>query len=493
MVAAWSLILFLGCLAIRAVGTMHVGYDPDEFQFLHSAWMIGRGQVPYRDFWTNNSPLFLYLLAPLVAIYDEDPSVLTAARTVAWVLNLGLFGVVAYLASRRTSWTAGLFAALLLATNLLLLEPSVNIRHDSLTVTLELIGMALFGRGVSSRRPHEILAAGATLGAALSLSPKALLALSGVVVGYVVHCVSSARHSGYVQPLRGHIRVLSILVAGTFGTFGLIVAALVPLEVWPIMIQRAFTDSFTNPDRFYALTAYLWRYVVRDPVTWLVLLGGLGVTARDWWYERKRADPRETVMLVGCLWFGLTYLCLMPSPYRQSAMPFVAILSIFGGRLLARAATQVSGATGSARKAAWSACLLVVVTWITVTSTYRTVGRFAQGRRTNVEAARTIDYVLRITRPGDVVFDGTSVAIFRPQASYYGSLTNALLLQIRDGELDFDIPARCEQLSCRVVIVDFRVARLPRKILRWIVDNYRPSPAFPDVLLHRSLVPSADG
>jgi len=141
----------------------------------------------------------------------------------------------------------------------------------------------------------------------------------------------------------------------------------------------------------------------------------------------------------------------------------------------------------------WATCLSVVVSWIAIGSAWSILPKYPPFRRMNAGQLDVIRYVLSVTSPRDAVFDADSVYIFRPQASYYGSLMRVTRIRIRRGELEFDIPERCERLACKVVIMSTHIAYLPREVHAWIRDNYIPSPTFPQVLLHKSLVSESAG
>jgi hypothetical protein len=254
------------------------------------------------------------------------------------------------------------------------------------------------------------------------------------------------------------------------------------------MIKQVFLENLDSPDRFSPLGEYLLREIRAEPIAWVVMLVGFGVAARRWWVGSRRRDATETLLLVAGLWFGVTYLFLMASPYNQSALPFIAVLSVFGGRLLATGAAYLDGVSSRVKRIAGTICLVLIVSWIPLGSAWSILPEDPPFRRMNAPYLRTIQYVLSLTGPGDAVFDGDTAYIFRPQASYYGNLIKAILLRIQRGELDFDIPERCERLGCKVIIADPRVALLPESVQAWIRNNYIRSPAFPHVLLHRSLV-----
>lgn len=329
-ISAWAAVLLLGILVIQAGEAVVSRFNPDELQYLHLAWMLNHGYLPFRDFWANHPPLFIYLLKPLVAAYDEDASTLfLVARLVIWVINLGLLGLVAGLAVRKRSWSAGLFAALLLSINRTVFETMAQVRHDSLTLVCELFALVLLARGIESRRSRDVLAAGAALGCALTLSPKALFGISGLILGYVVYLVSLPAKMPRSRDL---LYPIALLLAGTVGTFGLVTAALLPFDVWPLMVNRVFLESLNNPDRFSPITLYLLADIAAEPAIWVVMLGGIGVAARQWWLGSVR-DIRETFLLGGGCGSvrRISLSCrLLTASRRSRLLPFSASLAAAG-------------------------------------------------------------------------------------------------------------------------------------------------------------------
>ena len=83
----WSVLIGLGF-----VGRLLYGYEVDELMHLHTAWCIGQGQLPYRDFYDNHLPVWHYLIAPFVAsLHHANFGVLLGCRLFALaILLLGL-------------------------------------------------------------------------------------------------------------------------------------------------------------------------------------------------------------------------------------------------------------------------------------------------------------------------------------------------------------------------------------------------------------------
>src|SRR5207253_2925757 len=98
------------------------------------------------------------------------------------------------------------------------------------------------------------------------------------------------------------------------------------------------------------------------------------------------------------------------------------------------------------------------------------------------------NYVLGITGPTDVVFDGQSAYVFRPQAYFYSSLFHAIEGRIQRGEVKQNIPESLTRTNCGVVIYDERVSLLPPSIQTFLKTNYEASPE-PEVYLRKRAMP----
>jgi hypothetical protein len=86
-----------------------------------------------------------------------------------------------------------------------------------------------------------------------------------------------------------------------------------------------------------------------------------------------------------------------------------------------------------------------------------------------------MEYVLTRTRPTDVVFDGKSAYVFRPQAFFYSPLYYATVWRIQRGEIKQDIPQSLVTTNCRVIIYDERVSTLPQPVQLFLQANYEPT------------------
>ncbi|HOU35958.1 MAG TPA: hypothetical protein PK562_01665 [Candidatus Omnitrophota bacterium] len=74
----WPLIClnFLLFLAWGAVSN----FSHDDIAFLHFAWLISKGLVPFRDFWEHHSPFLPVIMAPFMKAAPHSPAIFDMAR-----------------------------------------------------------------------------------------------------------------------------------------------------------------------------------------------------------------------------------------------------------------------------------------------------------------------------------------------------------------------------------------------------------------------------
>ena len=64
----WPVVLwgiFAGILVSIFFYSYNRGFDPDEFEHMHTAWKISRGQKIFIEFFQHHHPFFDYLITPV--------------------------------------------------------------------------------------------------------------------------------------------------------------------------------------------------------------------------------------------------------------------------------------------------------------------------------------------------------------------------------------------------------------------------------------------
>ncbi|MFP2913098.1 hypothetical protein ACLESD_50460, partial [Pyxidicoccus sp. 3LFB2] len=131
----------LGLVALAGFGVqalrlaLHKAFSIDEFQYAHAAWLVSRGQVPYRDFFEVHLPLVYQVLAPLFLVLGDDPLNVLALRASMLVPLAGACAAVAVL-NRREGRAAVLLAPVLLLALPPFVRFATEVRPDALAIAL---------------------------------------------------------------------------------------------------------------------------------------------------------------------------------------------------------------------------------------------------------------------------------------------------------------------------------------------------------------------
>jgi hypothetical protein len=232
---------------------------------------------------------------------------------------------------------------------------------------------------------------------------------------------------------------------------------------------------------------------LRNICFFLLAATGVVINLRSLRNESLTAVADRLLLLLPALFLLVVFLFLEAAPYPQSALLFAPLLAIYGAEALQKAVDGFMNQHQRTSEGGWMGISVKARNLLFVSAAVA-AGLVIPGtmlllkghpfRRTNAQQFQRMDYVLRITRPTDVVFDGQSAYVFRPQAYFYSSLFRAIEGRIQRGEVQQNIPESLRRTNCGVVIYDERVSRLPASIQTFLKDNYESSPE-PEVFLRK--------
>ena len=78
----WSLPIVVASVTLAST-LARSGFDVDESEHLHVAYLLGQGVLPYRDVRQFHAPLLWIATAPLLSWLPESPYLLLAFRALA--------------------------------------------------------------------------------------------------------------------------------------------------------------------------------------------------------------------------------------------------------------------------------------------------------------------------------------------------------------------------------------------------------------------------
>lgn len=499
-------------LGIRILLLQSHPLGEDERQHVHFAWCLTQGEVPYRDFWDNHPPFFQYLLAGLMDKSSAFPGFFIIGRYAllpAWMLTLGL---TAWLAFRVAGRAAALAAVVLLAICPAFSWKMAEIRPDVLLApcVVAAVGFAIEGLRRGSPRGWRFHAAsGLALGFGFLFSTKAIISLGVLAlvvwisqrIGEQSEGVSTFRRSDREdRKTQGRSPAVLPLLAAFF----ILPAVWLSLEAlrrnaWAAM-KMTLLDNAGYPERFFpwrllsetgvdgwpAILLVLWLYArwERRPLQ----VEGLNILQRRGSFNDKsrNEDPSDlfspyqaasssarrflALFVVG---FAAAYLILVPAPYLQTALPLLPPLAILLGIEWSRfressAPASASASLRRARAAAFAIAALLCI----IRPVWLQVEHLARGR---AQFQRDLDlawYVHDLTTPEDVIFDGHSIATFRPHALFHPVLVKGVQMRYREGAVSETASDQLRRSRCTLYFEDSRTRGLPESDQIFLRDHF---------------------
>ena len=480
-------------LLIRGYLLANMWLGTDETQHLHATWAVTQGQLPYRDFWENHTPLLYYCLSPLILLLDEGVEIIFIARGIMFLLTLGILYTTYKIAKTCYGTQVAILGVLLLTYMVIFTTMTIETRPDIPLTLLELVSLYLFIKAFQSNvemdaevvakedtkvlaqkfRQSSFIISGFCLGIGFLFSPKALFPFTALSLAFFIfRCLH---------------RKIRIVLQHTKSWFFFCAAFCSPILLCLVFftihgahtdfIEWIFIHNFTYPDRFLPIPAMLRSENIGG---WVMIISGIFITVRD--FMRQRAIPiMQGTLLVSCLVIVLIYIFLMPAPYPQTQLLFLPLAAMYGGLFLKRIAEKALSPWNNSSNTtipqviykflyigALTACFFIGI----FMPFHSLLSKTKPFYTTNKRQLKMMEYVLKVTSPNDVVFDGTSLYVFRPHAYFYSNLVKGIRMLIKNGTIPNDIPENLIEKECKIVIYDYRIRDLPDDIQEFLRENY---------------------
>ncbi|TQF17823.1 hypothetical protein FJV41_01375 [Myxococcus llanfairpwllgwyngyllgogerychwyrndrobwllllantysiliogogogochensis] len=459
--ARWGrlgLTLALLALALQAARlALHKGFSIDEFQYAHAAWLVSKGQVPYRDFFEVHFPLVYQGLAPLFWLVGDAPRGVLALRLAMLVPLAGACVSVAVLNRREGRVSMWLAPVLLLA-----LTPftrfAVEIRPDALACALFLGGLAALSVRPGTRGLGFV--AGVLFSAAFWSSQKVLF--HGGVVGAVL-AVDIVWRRGRGPALVA--RPVAFLAGAGVG-LAAVASYLTVTGSWGAWWQWCFAWAAEHQRHYpgFSWRDYLLPMVREQP--WLFALAVLGflVTVRAWWRSgAERWGSADLPLLLAVLaTFGSYALQRAPFPY--SLLPFLGVLAPF----MARGTVAIFSGWSTPPARVVAALALGVLLCLQLWRLEALVDGGGNARQRDVLAR-----IAMLTGPEDVVYDNSGGYVSRPHAHFY-FYTDAYLRGSIPDVLAREVPQALVERGCVLRVDDLRTSGLPPSLRGFLDTYYQP-------------------
>nr|WP_211194729.1 hypothetical protein [Pyxidicoccus fallax] len=466
----------LGVLGLQAVRlALHKAFSIDEFQYAHAAWLVARGQVPYRDFFEVHFPLVYQVLAPLFGVLGDDPLNVLALRAAMLMPLAGACTAVAVL-NRREGRLAAWLAPVLLLAQPAFTRFATEVRPDALAIALFLGALALLS--VRPAAPARDSAAGEPEPPAHPVTPMRGFAAGALFVAAVWGSQKVLFYGGLVGAVlvvdlilrRGRAPALvptpRAFLAGAGAVLVIVAAYLTATRSWAAWWQWCFVWASEHQRHYPGFSPGKYLLPVLEEQPWLFTLAALGVaaSARRWWRSGRArwSDPDLLLLLAVPATFGSYALQRAPFPY--SLLPFLGVLAPF----MARGVAEVFGWLKPPLARVAGAVVLVALL-------------AAQGVRLealldgggNARQREVLARIATLTGPEDVAYDNSGGYVSRPHAHFY-FYTDAYLRGAIASTLAREIPEALVASGCVLRVEDLRSSGLPPALRQFLAEHYQP-------------------
>ena len=510
--------------------------NPDEFQHLHAAYLVAEGATPYVDFFEHHTPLFYYLVAPVLTWFEHGFDQILRVRLLALAFAFVSAGLLVFWAKTMRGTLGALITVFVISANFFLFCFGSVVFLDVFAAPWLIA--AAFSLSQSRGRPAVAALAGFMFGISGLITQKVIMAGMAFVVWFTAPLLRSP------EDRREALRELGgFLLGGAAAAIPLLIL-LGPHAIWSFIEQTIIINLAWKAEHFPSNE--LFRIAATDTAVVLastigVLRSAARIAGRQWQIIGEDLPYLFLVSLV----VGLFLLPVAWSEYLVlimhftvliTAMEIYAALDYFAPRIGSRfsIAADMNVRTRNTAIVALAASVLVfylpglllmkklwslgeLALMLSATVALAASAYFAAQKphalatsafvaallagplisqavwiddRTNEHQRERMDFVMQTTGETESVFDGYSgFGTFRPHAFYYWFLHDEVRVMFEPESLASDIIASFEEQMPPIAIVDSWTKKLPEPVLKYIDENYEVA-EYEDIFVRRDHSPS---
>ena len=448
--------LLIALILLRTITIAYYRVDIDEPQHLHVVWGWARGFVQYRDLADNHMPLFQMLCAPIYKLIGDRGTILYWMRVILQPLYILAFWCTYRIGSLLFSRRAGVWAAILVGLSFDYAFCSVEFRTDNLWAPLWLLCLSvLVGGGLTTRRA---LIAGFVMGLCFGVSMKTLLLVMSTLIGGSMTLIFVGRERlgiGWGQILGA----LAAFFASALIVPATIMAAFALYGIWPQFRYWVF-DHNVVPGLSNHPAWWVIIFAVGFP---LVALGAHRIVAA---MPDAVVATRRSFVFVTAGFFFTALVSFWPFLSRQDYLPFYPLAFV----ICTGAVLTISDRWALNRNIAkiWRVMPVPALFGVCELLLALLVHPFWEDKaKLESDLLRA---TLKLTEPGDFVFDRRGEAVFR-QRCFYPIIETFTEERIRRGLMEDNAIQRCIDTHTCVAVLP---GDMPSSTLRFLEQNYLP-------------------
>ena len=464
---AW---LIVAILAV-ALGVHHAIVRPivvDEWEHVHSAFLVSKGQLPYRDFWQNHPPLGYLLTGWLVPFSDPSFSTIIAVRLTSLLARLGAVVLAVGWTRQRFGPRDSAVVAVFLLADTFLFDQGSLLYLDTFVAPM-LVGSA-WALSASSGRPRRAVLAGALLAASTLFTQKAF-AQVGVAVLWYLWRLWQRRADRPAQ--RKVIGEAAGYVAGGLAVLAVVLLPFLPRGLGPLW-RDAVVFNASWKGRFFQ-TSDLRNMIIDGGLVYAFAAIGIVFRAVEF-LRHRRADARDVPL--ACLVVSLAAIPLVPDVYSEYFIGTITFAGIVAANVVTRwwsAINPTAVHRRSNRFLLWRTATPLPMACLLALPGITAIGNIER-KYDNSTDRRHLASVMRLSDSSESVFDAYGgYGVFRPHAYRFWVLHDRIQAQLTPKQLGPDLLAALERNRPKLAIVDSWARTLPAEVQRYLERNYEPS------------------
>jgi hypothetical protein len=453
-------VLFALMIVIRVINMTRYRFDSDESQHLHVIWGWARGFVQYRDLFDNHMPLFHILFVPVFGLIGERATILYWMRFILlpmyFVAAWCIYRIGTLLFSRRVGVWAVVLAGLYPGYHF----PSLEFRTDNIWAPLWLLCLTVLISG--SLTVPRALVAGLLLGFCFAVSMKSTLFLLSIMVAAPLALFLVGRdklgQSWARLALGGAAFFLTTLMVP-----GVITIFFALKGMWPEFRYCVFDHNIWA----YSAAAghHSARWIVAFPIAFGFVIYGARLMVR------AVRDPalafRRGFLLLICGFYLPALYSFWALRTPEDYLPYHPLAFVFYTPTILAISNRLGAWNLAASPVLQRVPLPAFIALLSFCVLLGTQLFWKDTAKTETDLLRS---VLRLTDPGDYVFDSKGETIFR-QRCFRPVLESVTLQRIRRRVIPDNVARRCvETRTCVAVMMEQR----PHSIRNFIWQNYLP-------------------
>ena len=441
-------IIILMLLGLYLIFGQIRGFDNDEYEHLHNAWLMIEGTIPYFTIKSIHTPLLEWFIIFFMQITGENTTIIQVMRLFMIAISIGSLWLV-YLITKLLFEirTAGLVAVLLIITNLIWLRTSLEIRPDSIMLFFALASFWQLIRFYKTKNGKHLIIC--TIFACLSMLGKQNAAVFYFAVGimFLYDIIFQKKFLG-----KKSLIILALIAISVFfidDIFGLITVNvnrhLLPGDnkFWPS--EKLLLALKLNPTVFVLFALQLFSPIM------------------------LKADHKALQKYLYCIPITcFVFLFLMNRPFLQEMVVMLVFMSMLVSNLLVEIMQKLRGRGAYA-----------LITLIALPGIFFISGKSATMMLT--KDLETTKDIIELSDREDLVFDAYGKAIFRhhplePEYLIYSPEKFNRLEQLKESQVKYLIKDNNYYL------------RLPSETLEWFDENFVQTNKNPNIYVRNKKI-----